>query len=50
MVTHRLSEAQRASDMTIMMEAGKIIETGATDYIFGHTKNPRIRAFLSSGR
>ena len=50
MVTHRLSEAQRASDTTIVMEAGKVIETGATDYIFGQTTNPRIREFLSSGK
>lgn len=48
MVTHRLSEAKRASDTTIVMEAGKIIETGATDFIFNQTENPRIREFLSS--
>ena len=50
MVTHRLSEANKASDTTIVMEAGKIVETGATDYIFGQTTNPRIREFLSSGK
>ncbi|MEP7039751.1 MAG: ATP-binding cassette domain-containing protein, partial [Acidobacteriota bacterium] len=48
MVTHRLSEAKRASDKTIVMESGKIIETGATDFIFNQTQNPRIREFLSS--
>ena len=50
MVTHRLSEANRASDTTIVMESGKIVETGATDYIFAQTTNPRIREFLSSGK
>ena len=50
MVTHRLSEARRASDTTIVMEAGKIVETGATDYIFDQTENPRIRQFLDSGK
>ena len=38
MVTHRLSEAKRAGDTTIVMEAGKIIETGASEYIFGQTE------------
>ncbi len=50
MVTHRLSEAKRASDTTIVMEAGKIIETGKTDFIFGSSKNPRIRKFINSGK
>ena len=50
MVTHRLSEARRASDTTIVMEAGKIVETGATDYIFDQTENSRIRQFLDSGK
>ncbi len=46
MVTHRLSEARRASDRTIFMEAGRVIETGASEYIFEQTTNPRIREFL----
>ncbi len=50
MVTHRLSETRKASDTTIIMELGKIIETGATDFIFNQTQNPRIREFLSSGK
>lgn len=50
MVTHRLAEARRASDRTVMMEAGKVIETGATDDIFGKTANRRIRMFLESGK
>lgn len=50
MITHRLTEARRASDTTIMMEAGRVIETGATDYIFEQTTNPRIREFLESGK
>jgi putative ABC transport system ATP-binding protein len=50
MITHRLSEARRASDETIVMEAGRVIETGATDYIFERTANPRIREFLDGGK
>ena len=46
MVTHRLTEARRASDRTIFMEAGRVIETGASEYIFEQTTNPRIREFL----
>ncbi len=50
MITHRLSEARRASDMTIVMEAGRVIETGATDYIFEEATNSRIREFLDGGK
>jgi putative ABC transport system ATP-binding protein len=50
MITHRLTEARRASDMTTVMEAGRIIETGATEFIFGQTANPRIREFLDGGK
>ncbi|MGI8495688.1 MAG: ABC transporter ATP-binding protein [Pyrinomonadaceae bacterium] len=50
MITHRLSEARRASDETIVMEAGRVIETGATDYIFERTTNTRIREFLDGGK
>ncbi len=50
MITHRLSEARRTSDKTIVMAAGKIIETGATEFIFGQRANPRISEFLASGK
>jgi ABC-type methionine transport system ATPase subunit len=50
MITHRLSEARRASDTTTVMEAGRVLETGATEYIFGQTANPRIREFLDGGK
>jgi putative ABC transport system ATP-binding protein len=46
MITHRLSEARRASDVTVVMEAGRIVESGTTDYIFEQTANSRIREFL----
>ena len=50
MVTHRLSEAFRASDWTIVMEGGRILETGSTRYIFEETANPRIREFLDASK
>jgi putative ABC transport system ATP-binding protein len=50
MVTHRLAEARRASDVTVVIEAGRVIEVGCTPEIFGRSQNPRIRAFLDSGR
>ncbi len=34
MVTHRLAEARRVSDTTIVMERGRIVEAGATKDIF----------------
>lgn len=50
LVTHRLAEARRVSDVTVMMEAGRVIEVGPTPEIFGQTENPRMRAFFESGR
>jgi putative ABC transport system ATP-binding protein len=48
MVTHRLSEARRTSDMTIVLERGHIVEIGRTVDVFGSTTNPRMRAFLDT--
>jgi ABC-type methionine transport system ATPase subunit len=50
MITHRLSEARRASDSTIAMECGRVLETGATADIFEQTANSRLRAFLDRER
>lgn len=50
MVTHRLSEARRASDLTVVMERGRVLESGATDYIFEQTANARIREFLDGSK
>jgi ABC-type methionine transport system ATPase subunit len=50
MVTHRLAEARRASDITVVMEAGRVIEVGFTPEVFSQSQNLRIRAFLESGR
>jgi ABC-type methionine transport system ATPase subunit len=48
MITHRLSEARRASDSTVLMEKGRIVEAGTTTHIFEQTANIRLRAFLDS--
>jgi putative ABC transport system ATP-binding protein len=48
MITHRLSEARRASDSTVLMERGRIVEAGPTAHIFEQTANERLRAFLDS--
>lgn len=50
MITHRLAEARRVSDFTVVLEGGQVIEIGPTPELFGQTENPRIRAFLGSGR
>jgi ABC-type methionine transport system ATPase subunit len=50
MIMHRLAEARRVSDFTVVMEAGRVIEVGPTPEVFGQTGNARIRAFLESGR
>jgi len=50
MVTHRLSEARRTSDMTVGLERGRVVAMGRTADVFGNTTNPRLRAFLETER
>jgi ABC-type methionine transport system ATPase subunit len=47
MVTHRLAEARRISDRTIVLERGRIIASGRTVDVFAHTTDRRLRAFLA---
>ena len=46
MITHRLSEARKVSDMTVYMEAGRIIETGETRDVFERSEKQRVRKFI----
>ena len=48
MVTHRLAEARRSSDWTIVLERGRIVASGPTADVFGRTTDPRLRAFLTT--
>jgi ABC-type methionine transport system ATPase subunit len=48
MVTHRLSEAREVSTYTVMLEAGQVVEAGATDHIFTAATSPRTRAYLAT--
>lgn len=49
MVTHRLSEARTASSHMVMLEAGRVVETGATDALVRHAARERTRAYLLAG-
>jgi putative ABC transport system ATP-binding protein len=48
MVTHRLSEAQRASTFTVMLEAGRLVEAGPTAQLFTGATQARTRAYIAS--
>lgn len=48
MVTHRLSEAREVSTYTVMLEAGAVVEAGATERIFANAVQARTRAYLAS--
>jgi ABC-type methionine transport system ATPase subunit len=48
MVTHRLAEARRSSDRTIVLERGRVVANGPTADVFGRTTDPRVRAFLAT--
>jgi putative ABC transport system ATP-binding protein len=48
MVTHRLSEARRTSDSTMVLERGRLVAIGSTADVFRSTTNPMVRAFLDT--
>ncbi len=47
MVTHRLDEARQFSTHCVMLEAGSVVETGATPQLFGGAKTERARVYLA---
>lgn len=47
MVTHRLGEAREISTWTIMLEGGRVVETGPTARIFTAPESERTRAYLN---
>lgn len=46
MVTHRLAEARRWSDTTVMLDAGRLVEAGTTEALFEAPREARTRAFV----
>jgi D-methionine transport system ATP-binding protein len=46
MVTHRLAEARHTSGHTVMLEAGRVVEAGATARLFERPAHARTRAYL----
>ncbi len=49
-VTHRLAEARQASTFTVMLEAGRVVEAGATAELFERPREARTREYLATGR
>jgi putative ABC transport system ATP-binding protein len=49
MVTHRLSEARAASTHAVMLEAGRVVEAGASARIFTNPTEARTREFITAG-
>jgi putative ABC transport system ATP-binding protein len=46
MVTHRLAEARAASSHTVLIEAGRVVESGPTARMFSEPNEERTRAYL----
>jgi ABC-type polar amino acid transport system ATPase subunit len=46
-VTHEMGFARDVSDRIVFMDGGQIVELGAPAEIFGSTRTPRLKAFLS---
>lgn len=49
MVTHRLREARMASSYAVMLEAGRVVEAGASARLLGNPARARTRAFVTAG-
>ena len=45
-VTHEMGFARDVADRALFMDAGRIVEMGTPDEVFGHPKEARTRAFL----
>ncbi len=45
-VTHEMGFAREVGKRVIFMDAGKIVEQGGPEDIFGNPKNPRLKSFL----
>jgi putative ABC transport system ATP-binding protein len=48
MVTHRLSEARHISTHMVMLEAGRVVESGPTAQLFAAAVTARARAYLAT--
>jgi cystine transport system ATP-binding protein len=46
--THDLRLASRVADHAVFLEAGKVVEQGAADRVFGAPEHERTRRFVSS--
>ncbi len=46
-VTHEMGFAREVCDRVLFMDAGRIVETGPPDQIFGSPQNERTQLFLS---
>ena len=46
MVTHRLAEAREASTFTVVLEGGRVVETGPTATLFTAPREARTREYL----
>ena len=46
-VTHEMKFARDVADKVIFIDDGVIVEAGTPEEVFGHTQNPRTKAFLA---
>jgi ABC-type polar amino acid transport system ATPase subunit len=46
-VTHEMAFAREVADRCVFMEAGRIVEEGPPEELFGSPRSPRLRSFLS---
>jgi polar amino acid transport system ATP-binding protein len=47
-VTHEMGFAREVADVVMVMDAGRVIETGPPEQVFSSPQNPRTRSFLQA--
>ena len=45
-VTHEMNFARQVAQQVVFLDEGRLIESGPPDEVFGHPREPRLRAFL----
>ena len=48
MATHDLRLASRIAQTVVLIEGGRVVETGSADRIFTDPKEPRTRQFIAT--
>lgn len=46
LITHSIKQVRRLADNVVFMEGGKIVESGSSEEVLGHTRTTQLQTFL----